>query len=269
MQRMLAALIGLPLVALTAPVAVAQDPDADAWLRECRERRSRAERHCEIREYRLALGSAPLRVDAGPNGSIRISAWDRPTVRVVAKVQAQAPSAEEAREIVNDVRVELGDRAVRSSGPRLSGRRSWAVSFDIVTPARTGAVLSTTNGAVSVEDLVGDLDLETTNGSIHVTAVTGTVRAETTNGEVVIELGRAPTLNGDVEAETTNGNIRLVLPGGVNADLDASTTNGGIEVDFPVTVQGRIGRRLSGTLGTGGPLIRLRTTNGGIAIRKA
>mgnify|MGYP000361465391 CR=1 FL=1 len=45
--------------------------------------------------------------------------------------------------------------------------------------------------------------------------------------------------------------------------------NGGIDLDFPVRVQGRIGRRLSTTLGDGGPRVRVITTNGGVQIVRA
>jgi hypothetical protein len=35
-----------------------------------------------------------------------------------------------------------------------------------------------------------------------------------------------------------------------------------------VTVQGRIGRSVSTTLGNGGPLVRARTTNGGVRVSR-
>ena len=45
------------------------------------------------------------------------------------------------------------------------------------------------------------------------------------------------------------------------------TVNGGVDIDFPVTVQGKIGRRITTDLGRGGATIRLMTTNGGVDIR--
>jgi hypothetical protein len=44
--------------------------------------------------------------------------------------------------------------------------------------------------------------------------------------------------------------------------------NGHINVDFPVTVQGALDRQLSVTLGSGGPLVRAVTTNGGVSIKR-
>ena len=57
------------------------------------------------------------------------------------------------------------------------------------------------------------------------------------------------------------------MPAAYNARLVTGTVNGGLEVDFPVTVQGKINRRLDVTLGRGGPTVRATTTNGGVVIR--
>lgn len=56
------------------------------------------------------------------------------------------------------------------------------------------------------------------------------------------------------------------MPDDYNARLETGTVDGGIEVDFPVTVEGRIGRELSVDLGAGGPTLRVLTTNGGVRI---
>ena len=51
-----------------------------------------------------------------------------------------------------------------------------------------------------------------------------------------------------------------------SAELEAGTVNGRIRIDFPVTVQGEIGRSLTTTLGAGGATIRAKTRNGGVRI---
>jgi hypothetical protein len=63
----------------------------------------------------------------------------------------------------------------------------------------------------------------------------------------------------------------MTLPQGYNAELAAETTNGGLSIDFPVTVQGQLSglnRRISTTLGSGGPRLHVRTVNGGVSIAK-
>jgi len=46
--------------------------------------------------------------------------------------------------------------------------------------------------------------------------------------------------------------------------------NGGFRVDFPMTIQGELSmhRGITTTLGSGGPPVRVRTTNGGLKINR-
>jgi hypothetical protein len=48
--------------------------------------------------------------------------------------------------------------------------------------------------------------------------------------------------------------------------LDVATVNGGMSVRLPNAQMTRGQRSLSMTLGSGGPLIRVRTQNGGVSI---
>ena len=69
-----------------------------------------------------------------------------------------------------------------------------------------------------------------------------------------------------LDVETSNGGVTLTIPDGYNAELETRTVNGGLRIDFPITVQGELTSRrgISTTLGSGGPLVRVRTTNGGV-----
>ena len=58
------------------------------------------------------------------------------------------------------------------------------------------------------------------------------------------------------------------MPEDYSARLETSTVNGRVNIDFPVLVQGKIGRDISTTLGSGGALVRAATTNGGVRIIK-
>lgn len=241
---------------------------SDDWLSRCRESRGDGVAHCEVREYTLAASGGVLRIDANPNGGIVVRAWDRNEVKVEARVQARGTSEADARALAGEVSVAAAGRSVTTSGPRTSGRRNWSVSYQVWAPARSDLDLSSTNGGLSVEGITGNVKAETTNGGIDLAGALGTVNAETTNGGITIRLA-ANGPAGPVSAEATNGGIALVIPEGRGATLEAETVNGGISVDFPVQVQGRFGRRLQTTLGNGGPLIRLETTNGGISIRRS
>ena len=104
-----------------------------------------------------------------------------------------------------------------------------------------------------------------TNGRIRAAGLSQGAEAKTTNG--VIDLAFDAVTERGITAETTNGAIKISLPPGVNADLTARVTNGQIShdgLDLHISEESR--RRVDGRLGSGGPVIRLETTNGAISV---
>jgi len=253
--------IPLALALAAAPAALAAQ--GSSW---CDSEHREDDRYCEVREYTLDATGA-LEVDAAPNGGIEVVAWDRDEVRVLAKVVGRASSEARAREIADEVEVDVG-RVVRASGPDVRRREGWWVSYRIEVPARYDLTLESTNGGVSVRGVRGTLRLETTNGGMRLDGVGGDVRARTTNGGVRVSLAGSRWDGAGLEATTTNGGVVLEVPEGYSAHLETGTTNGGFQIDFPITVSGRIRRSLSADLGDGGAPIRVRTTNGGVDIRR-
>src|SRR5690606_18099859 len=104
------------------------------------------------------------------------------------------------------------------------------------------------------------------NGGVRLDGIGGDVQGGTTNGGLTISLSGDTWEGEGLDVQTTNGGVRVRLPEDYSARLEAGAVNGGVDIDFPVTVQGRIGRNVSTTLGAGGPLLRIRTVNGGIKI---
>ncbi|HZU28453.1 MAG TPA: DUF4097 family beta strand repeat-containing protein [Bryobacteraceae bacterium] len=168
--------------------------------------------------------------------------------------------------------------------------------------------LRTSNGQVQVGNVKGEMELETSNGAIDVSDVSGNLRAHTSNGPIrgrlrggsldagtsngAIEVTiadapgnwpiKADSSNGrielnvdsghvpDIRATTSNSSIALRLPASTNARLEADTSHGSITTDFDVTVHGgTLGKsHLAGTIGSGGPLIELSSSNGSIHVMK-
>lgn len=62
----------------------------------------------------------------------------------------------------------------------------------------------------------------------------------------------------------------LAIPQTYNARLETRTVTGGFRTELPLTVQGELDTRhgLTTTLGTGGAPVRVRTTNGGVVIKR-
>ena len=82
-------------------------------------------------------------------------------------------------------------------------------------------------------------------------------------------LVRCDSLGRRVHLRNVNGGIRLEVPEQINADLEIRTTNGRITTDLPITTTRETRRRVEGTLGAGGPDLRLRTVNGSITLGPA
>lgn len=262
------ALTAAPLAVLLAASSLEGQESSRDWMERCEEGRRRdREVHCEVRETRMAA-TGSLAVDAEPNGGIRVEGWDQADVLVVARVQAHDDTEEEARRLASEIRVVAEGSTVRTDGPDTRGRRGWSVSYQIFVPRRTNLNLESTNGGLSVANVSGKLELSTTNGGISLAGVSGDVRGETVNGGLSVELDGTRWEGRGLDLETTNGGVSLAMPSGYNAHLQTSTVNGGFETDFPLTLRGRIGKRIETDLGSGGAPIRVTTTNGRIQLRQ-
>jgi hypothetical protein len=62
--------------------------------------------------------------------------------------------------------------------------------------------------------------------------------------------------------------VNLEIPDGYSARLETGTVNGPMRIDFPVTLQGVIGRHITTQLGNGGAPIKAITTNGPVEIHR-
>jgi hypothetical protein len=226
------------------------------------------ERHCEVRESTMPAG--PLNVDAGQNGGVSIEGWDRNEIRVRAIVQTSAREAADARTLAGQVQVQAGGGRVYATGPDSGSRQWWSVSYRINVPRKNDLDLRASNGGITIVGVTGNMRFDTTNGGVRLQDVGGRVNGETRNGGLNVTLSGARWDGEGLDVETSNGGVNLAIPDGYNAELETRTVNGGLRIDFPITVQGELTSRrgLSTTLGSGGPLVRVRTTNGGVNIRR-
>jgi hypothetical protein len=259
------------LVSAVVTVGVAQSStqgfgrSADAWCGDgWNERRAS---HCEVREATVG-GTNPLDIDAGANGGIRVRGWDRGDVLVRAKVAAYADTEAEARRLASAVRVDTLGTRVRAEGPETSRGESWSVSFEVQVPRNAQLTLNTRNGGISIDGFRGTAQFHAQNGGVSLSDIGGDIRGETTNGGLSIDLSGDRWDGQGLDVETRNGGVRMTVPEYYSAELETGTTNGQVSVDFPITVQGRFGRRLITTLGSGGAKVRAITTNGGVTIRR-
>jgi hypothetical protein len=254
-----------------------------------------------------AAGVSKLSV-SNVNGAISVQPWEKPEIDIVAKKRVRHSSQETAEQYARQIEIAVetkgGVLEVRTVMPAQKEGWDWvewlfsldwlfegraqeaSVSYEISTPPRMDAKLVSTNGRVEIGAIEGRADLHTTNGAVQAEGTQGAVKAHTTNGAIsllrVAGGCHAVTTNGKITAEllslgsqgcelqTTNGAIHITLPENIRADLDASTTNGHVTSALPLSLQGQLSKqRRDGKINGGGPLLKLRTTNGGITIGKS
>jgi len=99
------------------------------------------------------------------------------------------------------------------------------------------------NGGIRASDLSGKIDIGSSNGGIDLEALKGTTKVSTTNGGI-----KGSNLDGQCELSTTNGSVRVA---GRFDGLDVSSGNGS------VVVRAETGSKMSSGW-------RIRTTNAGV-----
>jgi DUF4097 and DUF4098 domain-containing protein YvlB len=84
-----------------------------------------------------------------------------------------------------------------------------------------------------------------------------------------VDLSLPASFNSDVRVDTNNGGITLHVPSSLNARVVARTSNSSIKSDLELRVQGEVSKNhMDATIGSGGPLIDLSTSNGGIRLAR-
>jgi len=239
-----------------------------------------------------------------PNGRTRVTGEDREDIEVTSFKTARAESEEAAAELLDEIQIVFSETPdgleVEVETPRKWNRRGGAnlcvrvprATMLAVTAANgrihvegiRGAVKArSTNGAACVSDVVGDVMVTTSNAKVSCSCIRGRLMAKSSNGKIEIDehCGSidASTSNGliracldevgkeGVQLATSNGRIVLDLPEETDAEVDIRVDNGVIRNDRTLEKTTReTGGRVLGRLGCGGPLIKLRTSNGSISL---
>jgi DUF4097 and DUF4098 domain-containing protein YvlB len=202
------------------------------------------------------------------NGRVTVEAADITTIEISAERIVRAGTEEAAKEQLTliDMKEEVSaDRVSLDSSMRgVNIGVSRRVNYTVKVPKTLAVTVESSNGEITVTGLTGAFIASASNGRITGTDLSGSARATTTNGVVTLTM---LAVTGDITAETTNGQVTITVPRATNATLSARVTNGAIthdNLDLAVTESSR--RRLDGRLGTGGPSIRVETTNGAIRL---
>jgi hypothetical protein len=117
----------------------------------------------------------------------------------------------------------------------------------------------------------GALDADTGDGSIAASGTFTRVHARSGDGGVTIHAASGSSASTDWDITTGDGSVTLELPDGFSGELDAHSGDGSVRLhDLTVSnVTGEISKHsVRGTLGSGGKLVRVRTGDGSITLRR-
>ena len=147
--------------------------------------------------------------------------------------------------------------------------------------------LHTSDGAVEVSDVSGAVRLVASDGSIHIHNVTGTLESKSSDGSVKIDgrfsgvqvhtsdgsleltLAEGSQLTTSSRIEASDGSVKIRLPKTLAADLDIHTSDGHIDCQLPLTMQGYNsggGHNIRGKLNAGGTPLTIHTSDGNVTI---
>jgi hypothetical protein len=267
--------LSLFAVAALAQTASAQQ-SGEEWVENCRRNNHRDDErvtHCEVRETRIAARGS-LRIDGEQNGGVSVRAHEGRDIVVQARVQTHARTDAAARELAGRIRVDT-DGTIHATGPETTGRnQGWAVSYEILVPARTNLNVETHNGPISVNRVSGEINVRAVNGPIALNELSGDVEARAQNGPISVTLTGRRWSGEGLDAETVNGPVSVRMPRGYAAHLESGTVHGPLSVPGnlrPARSDGRRwspGGRISTDINGGGPTIRAVTTNGPVSIQE-
>lgn len=216
----------------------------------------------------LAPGSQ-VRV-SGINGRVSIETADIAQAEINISIKASSREAMEQRPLIIDhtansltIRTEQ-DREEK----RWGGDRGWVRhEVRLRLPREISLKTSGVNGAVEVGQITGTVEVSGVNGRVEVAQAGTATQLSGINGRTSVSLLRLG--DGGLRVSGINGGVEIGLPATTNAEIDVSGTNGGVNSDLPITVIGEMKRgQLRGTLGAGGPAIKVSGVNGGVTLRR-
>jgi len=205
------------------------------------------------------------------SGLIQIDAGDGDSIVVNATRTTNAPTEEAAKAMLAEFTIAetvTADQVTldgTSSGLSLGFNRSRRVDYHITVPRATAVTIKSTTSEIRVAGIQGALRVETTNGEITGTALGSSADVRSVNGTITLDLAKLG--DAGVRCKLTNGRVVVTVPSDTKATIEASTVNGDIQAEkLSVAVREQSGRRLSGTIGGGGPDIRVDLVNGEVRI---
>jgi len=218
-------------------------------------------------------------------GTVTVTTWDRPEVRVDAFIEPDGDDRE-SREKVRwtEVRISGGGSSIeiKSDYDEVKHHERGFlgifgvdagplpfVRYTIQMPATARLEIHDYKSGINVSNLKADLKLHTYKGTVKVVSLDGAARVDTYKGDVRVEFARFTRAS---RFDTHKGEIDVRLSKESHFELDADTgRRGDIESDFAVTTRAGRSRhaRAAGAVNGGGPELRMTTYKGTLRLKSS
>jgi len=204
-------------------------------------------------------------------GSITVTGLDVTDCNVTATISVKAPTEQEAKDIADQIKIELEQDGktltVKTEKPRLKMRRSISISFDIKVTKQTALELGSDVGEIQVTNITEEIKAKTNVGKITCEEISGNIDIKANVGTVKIVYSKTAPAACSATISTNVGSIELTTPPNCSAVVHAKTNVGSTTSDQPLTLTGKIGRNIKGTMGAGEGKLHLKTNVGSIKIK--
>ena len=265
------------------------DTNSDACADQLQISSDDFDRHAEA-ESETTVANQLLHITAAHNGGIHVKQWDRNEIGIKICKAAIAVNDAEAQKLLQQVKLNVSGARVTVEGPDSNdsdGR--WSALLMVHVPKNAQLDLDADNGGISFNRVQVNATAHTRNGGISLNRASGRLDVEAQNGGVSVK-----DCNGDIKVNVQNGGVALKLGDTwTGAGLEANTHNGGLSVEVPknfhssleVTGSRHVGFNCRSSvctngqrtwnddgdrilrIGTGTPVIRTSTINGGVIVR--
>lgn len=175
-----------------------------------------------------------LQVQSSKNGGIHVQGWNGDQYLITACLAAGGDSADEAKAILDQIKLSVRDGKVTIEGPN---PQDWIAYLIIQAPNGTAMDLSSTNGPVGVTGFTGNIHARSINGPITFQEVSGQVVAEVQNGPITVSGS-----GGDFRLSAQNGPLTVELDGNQwsGGGLEGKTQNGPLTLKLPDSYQSSV-----------------------------
>lgn len=208
---------------------------------------------------------------AGINGGVKVETSETQIAEIYIERKASSAEALSRRQIViENSPTSLTIRAEKGNGGFFEwfSRSNSSEQVTLRLPRKIAFIAKGVNGAVSIGEVDGPVEIRGVNGKVEVAQAKGEANFKGINGNVMVALTQVD--HDRVSLKGINGNIELRLNQGINASLDAKGMNGTVLSDLPdFFLEKAKHGKYRAQIGNGGNTISASGINGNIRLTRS